>query len=84
MCAGAGRIHGVSSFISLAAVAVIGVFRGDGVGGMAGSAQSVPFGVRGGSGVVGVGAEAASLSAFASATKLFQSSCSGRFLSAQP
>ena len=27
MCAGAGRIHGVSSFISLTAVSVIGVFK---------------------------------------------------------
>ena len=81
--AGVGPVHGVSSCGKLAAITVIGVFGGDGVGGIAGSAHSVSFGVCGGSGVTGVGvAVSDSLvhSSFVFVTKLFQSSCSGRFL----
>ena len=47
--AGAGPVHGVSSCGKLTAVAVIGVFGGDGGGDIAGSAHSVSFGECGGS-----------------------------------
>ena len=79
-----GPIHDVSSFVRFVTGAVFVVLGGD--GNIAGSAHSVPFGVRG-DGVWGSGALSSLvrvLSVFAPATKLSQSSCNGKLLVARP